>query len=83
MYIYFYNPVSKYLVTKIPETIAPNLITLTGFMFTVIPFMTAFTYYGSKFESEEPVIPSLPPTFFYVSAFAYLAYRMLDEMDGK
>jgi ethanolaminephosphotransferase len=57
MYIYFYNPVSKWLVNHIPRTLAPNVITLTGFIFTVAPFMTAFTYFGSKFESEEPTIP--------------------------
>ena len=83
MYIYFYNPVSKWLVERIPDYIAPNLITLIGFMFTLGPFLMAFTFYGTKFESEEPVISNMQSNFFYISAFSYLAYRMLDEMDGK
>ena len=83
VYIYFYNPVSKWLVDRIPESIAPNLITLIGFMFTLGPFLCAFIFYGTRFESEEPVYEAMPSIFFYLSAFAYLAYRMLDEMDGK
>ena len=66
-----------------PEYIAPNLITLVGFMFTAGPFLGAFTLFGTKLENEEPVLSSITPAFYYFSAFAYLAYRMLDEMDGK
>lgn len=52
-------------------------------MFTLGPFLMAFTFYGTNFESEEPEISNMPSNFFYISAFSYLAYRMLDEMDGK
>ena len=53
-YIYFYNPVSRWLVEHIPEYIAPNVITLSGFMFTLVPFVNLFIRYGTNFDDEYP-----------------------------
>lgn len=63
-----------------PETVAPNLITLVGFMFSIAPFYILFTEYGTDFKNGEIAIPSW---FYYFEAFSFLSYRMLDEMDGK
>jgi len=50
MYKLFYNPVALKLVSYCPETLAPNVITLTGFLFTVAPFILLFTMFGSDLE---------------------------------
>jgi len=42
-YRYFFNPAATYLVECIPDWIAPNVLTLVGFLFTVIPFVVLFT----------------------------------------
>lgn len=80
MYVYFYNPLARWLVERIPEWIAPNLITLTGFLFSAIPFAAIFAVFGTHFYNEEPKIPSW---VFFAEAVCYFLYRMLDEMDGK
>lgn len=77
LYRFFYNPVALKLVSYLPETIAPNLITLIGFLFTVGPFVLLFTVYGAHFYGVAPA------WWCYFEALAYLIYRMLDEMDGK
>lgn len=56
---------------------SPNLITLVGFMFTVIPLCVLFGIYGATFD--EPA----PRWFCFAEAFFYFMYRILDEMDGK
>ena len=80
MYRYFYNPLASRLVEKIPEWIAPNLITLTGFLFSAVPFAAIFAVFGTHFYNEGPKIPSW---LFFAEAVCYFLYRMLDEMDGK
>ena len=49
VYIYFYNPVANKIVNYLPETMAPNLVTLIGFIFSVLPFVILFSFYGTKF----------------------------------
>jgi phosphatidylglycerophosphate synthase len=80
MYVYFYNPVARWLVEKIPEWIAPNLITLAGFLFSAFPFVAIFVVFGTHFYNEEPKIPGW---VFFAEAVCYFLYRMLDELDGK
>jgi len=45
-YIYFYNPAATKLVTYLPEWIAPNVLTLIGFIFATLPFLILFGGYG-------------------------------------
>ena len=80
MYVYFYNPVATKIVEYLPDTLAPNLITLIGFTFSTIPFITLFGCYGTSFENGEHPIPNW---FFFMEAVCYFMYRMFDEMDGK
>eukprot|EP00347_Sterkiella_histriomuscorum_P019715 403340566 len=77
LYKYFYNPVALKLVSILPETVAPNLLTLIGFLFTVIPFALLFGLYGLDFHGN------VPAWWCYLEAASYFIYRMLDEMDGK
>ena len=80
LYIYFYNPVATKVVSYLPETMAPNLVTLIGFIFSCLPFIVLFSFYGTKFSNEKDGIPNW---FFFLYAFCYFMYRMFDEMDGK
>ena len=83
MYVYFYNPFARWIVERIPEWIAPNLITLCGFLFSIIPFITVFVVFGTHFMNEEPEMTKMPRWVFAAEAVCYFLYRMLDEMDGK
>ena len=77
---YFYNPVASKIVENLPENLAPNLITLFGFIFSSMPFFVLFKNYGISFENNGI---SIPNWFFFFEAFCFFMYRMLDEMDGK
>ena len=65
------------LVTFLPDWIAPNTLTLIGFIHTFIPLVVMFSIGG--FDLLGPI----PQWFFFFQAWCYFAYRMLDEMDGK
>jgi phosphatidylglycerophosphate synthase len=81
MYILFYNPVAKKIVEYLPDTLAPNTITLTGFLISLVPFFILFLGYGTQLQNEDG--NPIPKWFFLFQAIAYFMYRMLDEMDGK
>ena len=53
MYIYFYNPLANYLVEFLPESLAPNVITLIGFLFSLLPCFILFRFYGTSFTNFE------------------------------
>jgi ethanolaminephosphotransferase len=46
-------------------------------MFTVVPTLLLFSLFGMAFEGH------VDSWWCYLQAFSYLAYRMLDELDGK
>ena len=77
MYLYFYSPIANKIVEKLPVTVAPNLITLIGFIHTIVPFLIVVIL------TDGSLISYVPRWFCFVQAYAYFAYRMLDEMDGK
>jgi len=76
-YIHFYDPVASYLVTLIPEWIAPNTLTFIGFLFTVMPICLLYMCIGAALIGESP------SWFILLQGVSYFIYRMLDEMDGK
>lgn len=80
---YFYTPVCNRAVEMFPEWIAPNLITLAGFLFSTAPFVYIFSVFGTHFYNEDPVEPEIPNWVFVAEAVCYLLYRCLDEIDGK
>ena len=77
LYIYFYNPVATKLVTFLPDWVAPNLLTLIGFIHTIVPLVVMFAI------GDFDLLGPLPQWIFFFQAWCYFAYRMLDEMDGK
>lgn len=79
----FYGPFCSWLVNKIPEWIAPNLITLTGFLFSTAPFVLFFVFFGTHLYNEEPATPKIQRWMFFAEGLCYFAYRILDELDGK
>ena len=83
MYVYLYNPLALWLVDRTPEWIAPNVITLVGFLFSVVPFIVFFALFGTHLYNEEPATFKIPRWVFAFEALCYFMYRILDEMDGK
>ena len=77
LYKYFYNPVATKLVEYLPETVAPNTLTVLGLLGTVIPFGILLGVCGCTLCGD------VPAWFFFIHAITYFVYRMLDEMDGK
>lgn len=76
-WVYFYNPVAKWLVQFIPDWIAPNLITFVGFLHSIAAWALVYAFFGTDCDSY------VANWFCIFCFFAYFAYRMLDEMDGK
>ena len=76
-YTYCWNPFATKMVCYLPDWIAPNTLTLLGFMHTVVPFLILF--YVSGFD----LLGDIPNWFCFLQAYSFFAYRMLDEMDGK
>ena len=50
IYRFLYNPLAMKLVQYMPVYVAPNFITLAGFIFTVIPFALLFGLFGPYFD---------------------------------
>jgi len=47
LYIHCWSPMATYLINGMPRWIAPNMITIIGFMFTIGPFIWLFVAYGT------------------------------------
>lgn len=60
-----------------PDWIAPNTLTLIGFVHSFGPLILMFIIGG--FNLVEP----LPWWWYVVQAWCYLIYRLFDEFDGK
>ena len=82
-YVYriFYNPMANTVVNYLPETLAPNLITLIGFVFSLSPAYVLFANYGTSMKNDPG--NEIPRWFFLFEAFCYFMYRVFDELDGK
>ncbi len=65
------------LVSWLPESIAPNTITLFGFFHSLLPAVILYTAIGASLFGD------VPTWFIFFQAWCFFAYRMLDEMDGK
>jgi len=76
----FWNPLAIWCVDHTSEKIAPNIITLFGFLFTFGPFMYCITVYGTQIGDNAEQLPSW---LIFVIGISYFFYRLLDEMDGK
>jgi ethanolaminephosphotransferase len=78
LYKYFFSPCAQFLVDNvIPEWLAPNVITLMGFMCTLIPHLIILYMTGGTLSGQ------IPSWLCFVAAFGQLAYMILDNADGK
>nr|CAH7724305.1 unnamed protein product [Callosobruchus chinensis] len=83
--IYVMHPFWNWIVQYCPKSIAPNLLTFTGFLFTVIAYLvfTALDYNYYASDPDHPEVEPLPRWIFMMAAiFLFLAYT-LDGIDGK
>ena len=76
-YIYCMCPFCDWLVPKFPIWLAPNVITITGFLLNLSYFTLTTIYSGLKGTTI------LPPWVCYYSAISYCVYITLDNCDGK
>jgi phosphatidylglycerophosphate synthase len=70
------SPLCDYLVKFFPEWLAPNVITISGFFLNLLYFL--ITGYYTQFKGG-----FVPPWACFFSAFCYLLYQILDNIDGK
>jgi len=77
MYKWFYSPIANKLVECLPDTVAPNTLTLIGFIHSLTPVILCFSIGGLN------LVGKVPSWILFLNAYCYFAYRMLDEMDGK
>ena len=75
-YKYVISPLCNRLVKLFPKWVAPNLITVSGFFLNLCYFIV--TAYYTKLKGGV-----VPPWACFFSAFCYLIYQILDNIDGK
>lgn len=77
LYKYLWSPLCDWLVENvIPPWVAPNVITVAGFLLIVLSSVI-LTYYSPDFSQD------VPPWTLYFTAFSVLVYQILDNCDGK
>jgi len=78
LYKYFFSPIAQALVDKvIPSWLAPNVITLIGFMCTFIPHIIILCMFPNQIEGPAPKWLCI------LAAVGQLCYMILDNADGK
>ncbi|CAG9314002.1 unnamed protein product [Blepharisma stoltei] len=70
------NPFWSWFAELLPRSIAPNLITLLGFICIILSYILMLPF-GTTFE--EPI----PPIILFISAFMIFMYQTFDAIDGK
>lgn len=76
-YAYVQSPLCDWIVEKLPMWLAPNLITLAGFAFNIIPHLIIIGLYGNDMEGPCPSWVS------FMLGISYFIYTTLDNCDGK
>jgi len=64
-------------VMYLPETLAPNMVTLIGFMFMIFSFLLQVSFCTNGIETVAP------RWVYLVHCFCLFAYQTLDALDGK
>ncbi|CAG0890127.1 unnamed protein product [Darwinula stevensoni] len=83
--IYVMHPFWNSIVKFFPEWVAPNVLTFTGFMLTVLNFLL-FSVYDYEFRASSDTFPKNPPIpewAWLASALCVFAAHTLDGIDGK
>ncbi|KAG8344028.1 putative ethanolaminephosphotransferase [Trypanosoma vivax] len=73
---YIMQPYWNFIINLVPMTVAPNAITLTGFLIGLSSSLLIMFYY---FFSDAVY----PAWVWYYAAFAIFLYQTLDAIDGK
>lgn len=83
--IYVMHPFWNWVVQFCPRSIAPNLLTFTGFLFTVITYIyfavVDYNFYAS--DPDHPEVESLGKWPFMMAAILLFIAYTLDGIDGK
>ena len=77
VYTYINSPLADQLIKRTPSWVAPNVLTLAGFIMCVLPITLLYCCMGPSLIGE------LPSWFMALQAVCMFSYRILDEMDGK
>lgn len=78
LYNYVHGPLAQWLVNNVvPSWVAPNLITMLGFQFTLIPHILISYNAGWDLKGE------IPSWVCILTGICTLIYLLLDNMDGK
>lgn len=76
-YVHCWSPLAEGMVKYVfPKWLAPNLITLIGFLFVMSGFLITL-YLSPDLQSD------LPRWVFFMLWFDIFAYQLLDNSDGK
>lgn len=76
-YNYFWSPLCDRVQKKLPYWLAANTLTMTGFIFGVIPYIVLYVKFGADMQTHVDI-------WWYWLFFACFAtYRFFDELDGK
>ncbi|KAK3089897.1 hypothetical protein FSP39_007489 [Pinctada imbricata] len=79
------HPFWNWIVQFFPKWIAPNLLTLTGFLHLVLNF-AILSYYDTNFyasDRDTPDVTPIPDWVWIMCAFNIFAASTLDGIDGK
>ncbi|CAK9818620.1 Ethanolaminephosphotransferase 1 [Anthophora quadrimaculata] len=83
--VYIMHPFWNKVVQYCPKWVAPNVLTFSGFLFTVLNFtlFAFYDYYLYASSDDKPQYPPIPRWVFALGAFnVFMAYT-LDGIDGK
>ncbi|XP_015117334.1 ethanolaminephosphotransferase 1 [Diachasma alloeum] len=82
--IYIMHPFWNKVVEFCPKWVAPNVLTFSGFLFTVFNFLM-FSYYDYYFyaSSDDHPEPPIPTWIYAFGAFNIFMAYTLDGIDGK
>ncbi|XP_011409340.2 PREDICTED: ethanolaminephosphotransferase 1-like, partial [Amphimedon queenslandica] len=81
--IYFFQPWWKTVVKLVPLWVAPNLLTLVGFLFHFSIFLLFCFYDYSFFATGASLAGRIPVWVWFYSAVAHFTGHTLDGIDGK
>jgi ethanolaminephosphotransferase len=77
LYVYFYSPMADWVAGIWPKWLAPNVITLAGFVLTIVSHILLIYYQG--FGIQGPI----PEWLIVMTGVFYVTYTLLDNVDGK
>lgn len=79
MYKYYNSPIAEFVLKHfIPRWLAPNVITVIGFCFTLTIHFLFFYYTGGEMKADY-----YPPWLFIAAIVSLFLYTLFDNLDGK